>query len=80
MELCVGTGGMPSSKAPSSPSWWTLMQKSSGWVCNKSFSQTTSIVVDGTTDSSVSDAEIIYIRYTSTLLALENSFTGLGRL
>ena len=28
-----------------------------------------SIMVDGTTDSSVSDAEIIYIRYTSTLLA-----------
>ena len=26
-------------------------------------------MVDGTTDSSVSDAEIIYIRYTSTLLA-----------
>ena len=39
-----------------------------------------SIVVDGTTDSSVSDAEVIYIRYTSTLLALENSFTGLGSL
>ena len=43
-----------------------------------------SIMVDGTTDSSVSDAEIIYIWYTSTLLAqitlLHYIYTHVGRL
>jgi len=29
-----------------------------------------SVMMDGTTDSSVSDAEIIYIRYTGTLLVI----------
>ena len=31
-----------------------------------------SVMMDGTTDSSVSDAEIIYIRYTGTLLLIFN--------
>ena len=35
-----------------------------------------SVMMDGTTDSSVSDAEIIYIRYTGTLLLIFNYLTG----
>ena len=59
----------------------TILQKSSEWVCNKSFqSNNFSITVDGTTDSSVSDAEIFYIRYTSTLLKFFYWLIYIGRL
>ena len=48
----------------------TILQKSSGWAATKaSVKQLLPIMVDGKTDSSVSDVEIISIRYTSTLLA-----------
>ena len=35
-----------------------------------------SVMVEGTTDLSVSDAEIIYIRYTGTLLVINSYLTG----
>ena len=45
----------------------TALRKSRGWVCRQIQSNNFfSVMMDGTTDSSVSDAEIIYTRYTGT--------------